>query len=396
MSNFNVIKNIVKKELRRFFTDKRMVLSLILPGILIFIIYTFMGNIFTNSFTDDLQSEHNVTVINAPTWFENIYKQDEINFVVEVVAVKNEDLPNKLLEYKKQVEEKNLHLLIVFEENLEEKIQLGLKPKTEIYYNSVDTKSQTTYQYFYNVLYNMSVEVNYYFLVNNDLNVNYDLSSQEDLSIKIITMMVPYLLLIFLFSGCMGITPEAISGEKERGTIATLLVTPVPRSSIAIGKVIALSITSLFSAVVSFVGLLGSLPKLLGAQGDITLSMYTFSTYLMLFVIIVVTVLLFIVLLSVLSTFAKGVKEAGQYATPVMMLVTLIGITSMFGDSANQAFYIYLIPIYNLVTGIQGILALSITGVEFALVVGSNICYIALGIYLLTKMFNSEKIMFNR
>ncbi len=396
MSNFNVIKNIVKKELKRFFTDKRMVLSLILPGILIFIIYTFMGNIFTNSFTDDLQSEHTVTVINAPTWFENIYKQDEINFVVEVVAVKNEDLPNKLLEYKKQVEEKNLHLLIVFEENLEEKIQLGLKPKTEIYYNSVDTKSQTTYQYFYNVLYNMSVEVNYYFLVNNDLNVNYDLSSQEDLSIKIITMMVPYLLLIFLFSGCMGITPEAISGEKERGTIATLLVTPVPRSSIAIGKVIALSITSLFSAVVSFVGLLGSLPKLLGAQGDITLSMYTFSTYLMLFVIIVVTVLLFIVLLSVLSTFAKGVKEAGQYATPVMMLVTLIGITSMFGDSANQAFYIYLIPIYNLVTGIQGILALSITGVEFALVVSSNICYIALGIYLLTKMFNSEKIMFNR
>ena len=194
----------------------------------------------------------------------------------------------------------------------------------------------------------------------------------------------------------MGITPEAIAGEKERGTIATLLVTPVPRSSIAIGKVVALAITSLFSAVISFVGMIGSLPKLMGVQGNVSLSMYNFSTYLMLFVIITITVLMFIVLLSVLSTFAKGVKEAGQYAAPVMMVVTMIGITSMVGGDVAKSWYFFLIPIYNIVCSIQGILSLDITFVQFGLTVLSTVLYIGVGIYMLTKMFNSEKIMFNK
>jgi sodium transport system permease protein len=71
------------------------------------------------------------------------------------------------------------------------------------------------------------------------------------------------LIIMFLFSGAMSIGPDSIAGEKERGTIATLLVTPVKRSEIAIGKVMSLSIISLFSATSSFIGIMLSLPKLL-------------------------------------------------------------------------------------------------------------------------------------
>ena len=60
------------------------------------------------------------------------------------------------------------------------------------------------------------------------------------MSAQMITMMLPYLLLIFLFTGCVAITSESIAGEKERGTINTLLVTPTKRSYLAIGKIIAL------------------------------------------------------------------------------------------------------------------------------------------------------------
>ena len=42
---------IVKKELKRFFTDKRMIMSLILPGVLIFVLYSVMGNFIGKAIT---------------------------------------------------------------------------------------------------------------------------------------------------------------------------------------------------------------------------------------------------------------------------------------------------------------------------------------------------------
>jgi ABC-type Na+ efflux pump permease subunit len=61
-------------------------------------------------------------------------------------------------------------------------------------------------------------------------------------------MILPFLILSFLFSGCLAVTPESIAGEKERGTIATLLVTPIKRRELAIGKIISLSILATLAA----------------------------------------------------------------------------------------------------------------------------------------------------
>ena len=66
--------------------------------------------------------------------------------------------------------------------------------------------------------------------------------------------MMPLLILVFLFSGCMAIAPESIAGEKERGTIATILVTPIRRSELALGKIFSLSIIALLSGLSSTVG----------------------------------------------------------------------------------------------------------------------------------------------
>ena len=61
----------------------------------------------------------------------------------------------------------------------------------------------------------------------------YDCATKEDVVGQIFSMMLPMLMMIFLFSGCMAVAPESIAGEKERGTNATLLVTPMKRSSLA-------------------------------------------------------------------------------------------------------------------------------------------------------------------
>ncbi|MCK7484352.1 MAG: ABC transporter permease subunit [Bacillus subtilis] len=65
---------------------------------------------------------------------------------------------------------------------------------------------------------------------------------------SMLSTLLPMLVVMFMFTGAMAIGPESIAGEKERGTIATLLVTPVKRREIALGKVFSLGVLSLISA----------------------------------------------------------------------------------------------------------------------------------------------------
>ena len=111
-------------------------------------------------------------------------------------------------------------------------------------------------------------------------------------------------MMIFLFSGCMGVAPESIAGEKERGTIATLLVTPMNRGQLAIGKVISLGVIALLSGLSSFIGTFASLPSLMGgADTGMDASIYGVTDFVMLFGVILSTVLLIVGLICVISTF---------------------------------------------------------------------------------------------
>ena len=104
--------------------------------------------------------------------------------------------------------------------------------------------------------------------VNASADTTYDLASEESITGMIFSMMMPMLLTMLLFAGCMSAAPESIAGEKERGTIATLLVTPMKRSSLAIGKICSLSVIALLSCLSSFVGTMLSIPKLMAVQMD--------------------------------------------------------------------------------------------------------------------------------
>ena len=391
MSN---IFTIVKKELKRFFTDKRMLLSLILPGIMIFLVYSLMGSFMGDAMTTDKNYTYTVYVENQVEEFKKFNVSEDYKIEIK------EDFKDSLDDIKTKIKNKEIDLFISFEENFTEKLNNGQTPQVAMYYDSTSVESQEIYTYYYTSLFTASTEIKYNFLINMDPNISYNLATEEDISKMMVTMLLPFLLIVLLFSGCMAIATESIAGEKERGTIATLLVTPVKRSHLALGKIIALSLTSLVSAVASFIGVIASLPKLLqsaSGEGAISLQMYGIETYIGAFFIIIVTVMLFTTLLSIISTFAKSIKEAGQYAIPVMVVTMIIGITSMLSmGGSSTAWYLYLIPIYNSVQCLSGIFALSFDLVGFLITILSNTVFIGLGIFIITKMFDSEKIIFNK
>lgn len=173
----------------------------------------------------------------------------------------------------------------------------------------------------------------------NSGDTEYDLASKEDSTGQIFSMMLPMLLMIFLFSGCMAIAPESIAGEKERGTIATLLVTPMKRGQLAMGKIISLGIIGLLSGISSFVGTMLSLPKLMGTESNaMDASVYSVTDYILLLLVILTTVLVLVGALAVISAFAKTVKEAGSMIMPLMVVVMVISITSMLETEHRRNF----------------------------------------------------------
>lgn len=387
----NNIFTILKKELKRIFTDKRMLLSLILPGILIYVLYSIMGSVFAKTTTSSKNYEYKVYVFNQSQNFKPLNTSED--YIIKVT-----DNVDNIEEAKKLLEKKEIDLVIYFEEDFDSKLEntdQKQKPQVLVFYNSTSTNSNTIYNYYYTNLASNSINnITYNYYLN--IGTGYDLATKEDTSAMVITSLVPSLLMILLFSGCMGVSTEAIAGEKERGTISTLLVTPTKRSDIAIGKVLALAIASLVSSVTSFIGLIGSLPKLMESTGDLTLSMYDVRTYFSILILIMVNVIFFTVVLSIISTFAKSAKEASQYAVPVMVIVMMFGMSSLFGSGNSSFWALYFIPVYNSVQCMNAVFSLSFNAVNFAITIISSIVYIGIGIFALTKMFNSEKIMFNK
>ena len=393
------ITTIISKELKRFFTDRRMLVSLILPGLLIYVIYSLMGGMISGMTSVDEDYTYTIAVINEPENLSDKHSAFAYLYSDAFIYLDTDGLDAQ--HFKDRLAGKDMDLLVVFEDDFFDKVDAydiedGLPaPQVKLFYNSAKIESGLAYQMYTGALDAYEHSLINKLDINREADTAYDLATEQDSSIMIITMMLPLLLIIFLFSGAMATSVESIAGEKERGTIATLLLTPVKRREIALGKILALGIVSLVSAASSFIGLILSLPKLMAVGGDISFNMYGFSTYLLLFFVLITTTLIFIVLISLVSAFAKSIKEATALAMPLMIINMLIGISSMTGLTSSSI-WAYFIPVYNSVQSITSILGMQLVTANFLVTILTNLAVVALGIFALAKAFNSEKFMFNK
>ena len=382
---------IIKKEFARFFGDKRMVAAALLPGVLIYVMYSFMGSGMTEMYEPDEDYVYEVNIVNMP---------QTLAFLEDVEQVEISEIKAKDAEVVKEaIREDEADILVVFPENFDAEMlaydvmtATTPAPNVEIYYNSADTESSSAYSI-------MRETLNQYeqaFANKFDIcqgGKEYDLASDEDISAMLISMVMPMLVLMMLFTGCLSVAAESIAGEKERGTIATLLVTPMKRRDLALGKMISLSVIGLFSGISSFAGIMLSLPKLMGGLEDVKFG-YDVADYAVLLVVIIATTLLIVGMISILSAFAKSVKEATNMATPLMLVVTLTGVTNMMGNGMPEEWYWYLIPIYNTTQCMNGVFSMDYQMLPVVITCIANVVYSGVLVVVLTKMFGSERIMY--
>ncbi|MDR2108887.1 MAG: ABC transporter permease subunit [Coriobacteriales bacterium] len=401
----NGLVAIMAKEFRRFFTDRRMVITtLLLPGLMIYATYSVMGSAMQTMFSVSEDYEYQVAAVNLPASIKPLTEQAGLDFV-EIDPASTE----QIAQIKQRLSEKDYDLLAVFPADFDARLQSTLggdappstTPDIELYYNSTHTQSATAHSLALGLLDSYKNALLPLFSVNANSDVAYDLVTKEDEAGFMLSMLLPMFMMIVLFSGAIGVAPESIAGEKERGTIATILVTPLKRWQLALGKVVSLSCIALLGGASSFIGLMASLPRMLGASGAPAgdgpgVLLYSTTDYLMLLLVIISTLLLFIGLISLLSAFARSVKEAGTLVSPLMILVMVIGALGIFSQSAQENLLFYMIPIYNSVQCMVGIFSFTYDTAAIALTLLTNLVLSGVCVVVLTKMFNSERIVFSR
>ena len=390
---------IIKKEFARFFGDKQLLFtSVIMPGLLLYLIYTFMGSGMSRMATEGMDDMVVVRVENLP---ESVAPLMEAIPSVEVLqqSVSQEDID--------LLEDKSLNMVLMrFPEAFDSIVAVydpksgEVAPNVEIYYNSANNASSRVYHMVEGSLSAYEDQLSNRFDINraDTEAAQFDMANTDDVVGGILSKLIPMLILMMVFSGVMAIAPSAIAGEKERGTIATLLVTPMRRNELALGKVVSLSGMALLSGISSFIGIALGLPKMIQADVagmDIGLH-YTGADYVVLLITILATVLIMASLVSILSALAKDVKNAGTMIVPFMLVVMFCGLMPMFQSGTQEHLTAYLIPFYNSVQVMTSVFAHEMKWMPVIVTLAANVVYTGIAVWILTRLFNSEKVMFSK
>ena len=392
---------IIRKEFARFFGDRQLLFTtVIMPGLLIYIIYSLMGNGMEKMMTEGQDEMVTLRVENLPESLAPMVEGMPSTTLLQQ-PVAQEEIDN--------LEDKNLNEVVVrFPEAFDEMVetyspQTGVAaPNVEIYYNSANNASSRVYTMLDAQLSAYEDQMSNRFDINridgDDEEKSYDMASHDDVLGSILSKLIPMLILMMLFSGVMAIAPSSIAGEKERGTIATLLVTPMRRNELALGKVVSLSGIALMSGLSSFLGIVLSLPKMIpvdAAGVELGLN-YTGADYAVLLLTILATVLIMASVVSLLSALAKDVKNAGTMITPFMLVVMFCGLMPMFQSHVPENLAAYLVPFYNSIQVMTATFAHEMTWAPVIVTLCSNVVYTGVAVWGLTKMFGSEKVMFGK
>lgn len=394
------ILTVFKKELKRFFTDKRMLAALFLPGVLIFLIYTIIGNSI-NGIIEDQVKNTTFNVVYTDNYgkgeepllkygIDGYIKQENLNNKVQYYKIS----PNQVDDYKAKVVEGSYDVLIVYSDDFDDLILSGTtvlnKINVSIFYNGKDSEAT----YIYNIISTLTNTVyqGYTQNIENGEYIKPNLSDEDSLLMKVMSIVFPIVTVSTLFSVVMTICPESIAGEKERGTLVSIILTPIKRTHIAIGKILALVVTSIASGTVGFLGIIFSLPKIMQGAGSFSLEPGLFVSLLFL---IISTLVLLVCLGFIVSVFAKTIREANAYLTPFMTIFMVLAFLPALLN-INSVWFAF-IPIVNIACSMNLLLTGSSMATMFLLItVGVNVVLSLIVVLLAGKSFNSEKVVYSK
>jgi sodium transport system permease protein len=411
--NLKMIKIIAIKESLDLFRDKRTILSMIIiPVIAIPLLVSAIGW-FSFSTIKKLQDKTSVIAIMGS---ELAVDQADLlgnTAGLEVIA------PPENLSSAELIHQEHVKLVVSFNDGIEtafdnlaavetgeqgDEVPFTELPGIDLIYDSTDDEAGIIRSKVENILLEYRDATVTKWLVGQDIKPQIvrpwpikkvDVAPPAKKAAEFLSKFLPYMILLLCLQSAMYPAMDLTAGEKERSTIETLLVNPVSRVDIVLGKYIAVSLMAIGSAVftlgseyIYFKWFVGSF-----ADGAFNLELEP-TSILMALALLVPVAMLFSAMLLAISIYARSMKEAQSYIGPLMMLIIFPSMASMI-PGVELGWGLTLIPVFNVTLVMKSALLQDYSEIlKMITVFGVNGIYAIIGIFIAVKLFEREKVIF--
>jgi len=213
----------------------------------------------------------------------------------------------------------------------------------------------------------------------------------------ILVGILPYLIVLFTFTGGVALAADLVAGEKERSTLETLLITPVGRTEIVLGKFLALTAVCVAAAVSGLLGFVLSAAMKSGASDIVFKTGLGLSAVgaLQVFLIVLPLAATFAGILIAVSSYARNSREAQTYLGIMNLIVMvpaffsqLIGLTEI-----GSAVWLPFVPILGAAAGIRAILLGKASALAILGPTGVGVVLAGLALYTAIRLFHRESVL---
>lgn len=386
---------IIKKEFKDILRDRRTLLTMIIIPLIVFpFIFSIVGKIQSSRIQKEKQKLMKVGVIaeeNSNSLMERLKSRKDLKiYEIDIPADKFATL----------IRNDSLDAIVKIDKNIDLLNDSIFSANISVHFKSSDWEirnrlNESLREYESDILAHRLEKLELAPEVIKPIHTEYkDVSTSQEKLGASIGGLIPYMFIIFCFMGCMYPVIDMFTGEKERGTIETLLVTPTLRSQILTGKLIVASSTGVISALLSIIGLAFGLKQFAQILPENFLgSITSFINPLSIIIYILMLIPLgtfFAGMLIPMAIYAKSYKEAQSMLTPFMFIIILPALIAMTpGIELNLINS--LIPIINIVLATKDIISGTINYFYLALVFISLIILAIISIFASSKYFGLEK-----
>ena len=391
-----IVRTIFKKEIIDIIRDKKtLFMGIVLPLILYPLLMIIMTQIMTISMNSIENDDINIAFEKYPSKeLITLIKNYDSDGAINIVKSKN---------YKKDLEKGNIDAYV----DIKEKNKIE---NYKIYINSSKENSSTVNSKLEDIFNTYKEKKVKDKIEQLQLNVEetlepvvystIDLAKTEEVAGLLLGQILPLILIMGVLLGAIYPAIDSMAGEKERGTLETLFTLPISNLELVMGKYMAVSLCAIVTAILNVVSILMTLIYIL-STGNISgqLLSNNFNIFALsgpLFITLI-CICLFAMVVSAVSmcvcSLAKSFKDAQNYITPVMFLVLIPSYASMI-PNLNLDRTTSIIPVVNISLLIKSVLSNNANLSLIALVFISNFAFVILSVILLSKLFNSEEILF--
>ena len=378
----------IKKELRGILRDKKSLMMMLLTPLMIPAFMLIFSSIYDTQFKVEEEEEKTYTVgVN----YKLTEEEKEITKELKLETKYEEDEK----ELEKLYEKKDIPAYIIKKDN-----------KYIVYSNPSDTSSIEVNALSMSYLENYNSYLGHQYLTNFPVDFNkvdnsilietQELEGSNEFINMILFLGIVFSIMSITLTAIYGVT-DSIAGEKERGTLETILTFPIKSKELILGKYSAITIscmiTSLISTILTIVSILISKNNFSIYEGAIL--NINVSTVLLIFLIMISYSFFVSGICIVVASFPKSYKEAQSALTPISLMTMIPMIMNMM--EINMSTKLAFIPLVSHMMLINEILENGITSsilLSFLIILITSFVYSYILIIWISKLYKNEKILF--